>query len=84
MNHYLGSNGDDIHWKMIRLALSSIADLAFFPLQDVLGWGSDCRFNVPGTTGPQNWSWRFKEGDLTNNHIDKLRGVLVAFNRVHS
>ncbi len=84
VNHYLGSNGDDIHWKMIRLALSSIADFAFFPLQDVLGWGSDCRFNIPGTTGPQNWSWRFKEGDLTKEHIDKLRGVLVAFNRIQS
>ena len=82
VNHYLGSNGDDIHWKMIRLALSSIADLAFFPLQDVLGWGSDSRFNIPGTTGPHNWSWRFKEGDLKKEHIDKLRGVLVAFNRI--
>lgn len=82
VNHYLGSNGDDIHWKMIRLALSSIAECAFFPLQDVLGWGSDCRFNIPGTIGPHNWSWRFKEGDFNQGHIDTLRGVLVAFNRV--
>lgn len=82
VNHYLGSNGDDINWKMIRLALSSIADLAFFPLQDVLGWGSDCRFNIPGTTGPHNWSWRFKEGDFNDGHVDRIRGVVVAFNRI--
>ncbi|MGI6395395.1 MAG: 4-alpha-glucanotransferase [bacterium] len=82
VNHYIGSNGDDIHWKMIRLALSSIADFAFFPLQDVLGWGSDCRFNVPGTVGPHNWSWRFREGDFNQAHIHKLRGILLAFNRI--
>ena len=82
VNHYLDTDGHEINWKMIRLALSSIADTAFFPVQDVLGWGSDCRFNIPGTTGSQNWTWRFREGDLTQHHIDKLRGILVAYNRV--
>ncbi|MBO4711585.1 4-alpha-glucanotransferase [bacterium] len=81
VTHYLGSNGDDIHWKMIRLAMSSIAEKALFPLQDVLGWGGDCRFNVPGTTGPQNWTWRFQKDSLTKYHSDLLRGIVVAFNR---
>ncbi|MBP5590977.1 4-alpha-glucanotransferase [bacterium] len=81
VTHYLGSNGDDIHWKMIRLAMSSIAEKALFPLQDVLGWGGDCRFNVPGTTGPQNWSWRFQKDSLSKYHSDLLRGIVVAFNR---
>jgi 4-alpha-glucanotransferase len=30
-----------------------------FPLQDVLGLGSEHRMNLPGTLGPANWSWRF-------------------------
>ena len=81
VTHYLGSNGDDIHWKMIRLAMSTIAEKALFPLQDVLGWGGDCRFNVPGTTGPQNWTWRFQKDSLTKYHSDLLRGIVVAFNR---
>ncbi len=82
VDHYIGSDGDDIHWKMIRLASSSIARTALFPVQDILGWGSDCRFNTPGTMGPENWTWRFTEGDLNSNHIEILRGILIAFNRV--
>jgi len=81
VNHHIGSNGDEINWKMIRLACSSIARTALFPIQDMLGWGSDCRFNTPGTTGRENWSWRFREGDLQHHHLDRLRGVLISFNR---
>jgi len=84
INHYIGSDGDNIHWKMIRLASSSIARTALFPIQDMLGWGSDCRFNTPGTTGPENWSWRFAQGDLQDHHLEKLRGILIAFNRIRS
>lgn len=37
---YLGTDGRDIHWEMIRLAMSfSVAQLAMVPLQDVLGLG---------------------------------------------
>ena len=61
--------------------MSSIAEKALFPLQDVLGWGGDCRFNVPGTTGPQNWTWRFQKDSLTKYHSDLLCGIVVAFNR---
>jgi len=81
VNHHIGSSGDEINWKMIRLACSSIARTALFPVQDMFGWGSDCRFNTPGTTGRENWSWRFGEGDLQRHHLDRLRGVLISFNR---
>ena len=33
---------------LIYLALSSTARLTIFPLQDVLGFGGDCRMNTPG------------------------------------
>ena len=82
VNNYLDTDGQNIHKAFIRLALSSIAKLAVFPLQDVLGWGSDCRLIVPGTTGNSNWTWRFREGDLRKEHSDWLRGVIVAFNRM--
>jgi 4-alpha-glucanotransferase len=82
INHYIASDGRDIHWKMIRVACSSIAEVALFPLQDILGWGSDCRFNTPGTIGDQNWSWRFEEDELKKEYLDVLRGILIAYNRV--
>jgi len=34
---------------MIRAILSSVADVAVVPLQDVLGLGSEARMNLPGT-----------------------------------
>lgn len=82
VNNYLDTDGQNIHKAFIRLALSSIAKLAVFPLQDVLGWGSDCRLNTPGTTGNSNWTWRFRAGDIRKEHSDWLRGEIVAFNRM--
>ena len=40
---------------LIALLLQSGSDLVIFPLQDVFGWRD--RINVPGTVGPDNWSW---------------------------
>lgn len=54
---YLGTDGRDIHWEMIREVMKSVAALAVFPLQDVLGLGSEARMNRPGTSSG-NWTWR--------------------------
>ena len=42
---YLDSAGDEIHWDMIRVAFSSVADTAVIPLQDILGLDSRARMN---------------------------------------
>lgn len=54
---YANSTGEIIHRDFIRLALSSTASTAIIPLQDILGFGADCRMNTPGTT-ENNWQWR--------------------------
>jgi 4-alpha-glucanotransferase len=41
------SDGREIHWYMIRMALLSVTDLAFTPAQDLLGLGSEARMNRP-------------------------------------
>lgn len=56
---YLQADAANIHWAMIRACCNSVTNMAVFPLQDVLGLGGEHRMNVPGTIGPQNWSWRF-------------------------
>jgi hypothetical protein len=33
---YLGTDGREVHWDLIRAALASVADTAIVPLQDVL------------------------------------------------
>jgi len=60
---YLGRDGGDIAWDLIRLALGSTADLAVFSLQDVLRLDDSARMNIPGT-GTGNWSWRFSLDQL--------------------
>jgi len=52
---------EEISWDFIRLALSSVADLAVIPIQDYLELGGEARINLPSTLGG-NWIWRMKEG----------------------
>jgi len=77
---YLGRHGDDISWDMIRLALMSVADLAIFPLQDVLGIGSEGRMNTPGRMSG-NWGWRYTDGLLNDRVRERLRGLTEIYGR---
>ncbi|HMI36616.1 MAG TPA: 4-alpha-glucanotransferase [Steroidobacteraceae bacterium] len=60
----LGVNAGEVPQAMQRAVLNSVAVLAVVPLQDVLGLGSEARFNTPGTVGG-NWRWRVDPGTLT-------------------
>jgi len=60
----LHSDGSQIQWDMIGLALRSPAQTAIYPLQDILGLGSEARMNVPGRE-QGNWAWRFEWDQLT-------------------
>ncbi|KAL6502627.1 4-alpha-glucanotransferase dpe1, chloroplastic/amyloplastic [Orobanche hederae] len=47
---YLGDIvGEDISWGLIQAALSSVAQSAIIPMQDILGLASSARMNVPAT-----------------------------------
>lgn len=74
------SDGREINWDLIRAALSSIADSAIIPLQDVLGLGSEARMNVPASeTG--NWEWRLKPGALNQEHARRLKEMSALSGR---
>ncbi|MGI9154055.1 MAG: 4-alpha-glucanotransferase, partial [Rubrivivax sp.] len=74
---YLACGAHDVHWAMIRAALNSVANLAVFPLQDVLGLGSEHRMNTPGTLGGTNWTWRFT-WDMVGPEPGRVLGLLTA------
>ena len=77
---YLGSSGRELHWDLIRVASMSVADLALFPLQDLLGLGSRARMNVPGTaTG--NWTWRLAEEELTAAVAERVANFSALYGR---
>lgn len=47
---YLSIDGeDDISWSVIQAAISSTAQTAIIPMQDILGLGSSARMNTPAT-----------------------------------
>ena len=53
------------------MLLHSRAGAVLFPLQDVLGLGSEARMNIPGTmTG--NWRWRLQPGQLIETVMRRL------------
>lgn len=72
---------EDFTWTLTKMAFETRALLVIVPLQDVLNLGSDSRMNLPGTSGPHNWTWRFEEHDLTHASAAKLRELTLATNR---
>jgi 4-alpha-glucanotransferase len=72
---------DEFHWQLIRLAMQSIACLAVFPVQDVLGYGERFRMNTPGQ-GAGNWNWKLTPGALTPEIGRHLRQLTGLYNRL--
>lgn len=71
----------DIPKALLRLAWSSVADIAIAQPQDILGLGNEARINIPSTVGT-NWRWRVKAGDLTEDAAQKLAKLSTIYNRV--
>ena len=69
---YLGSDGTEIEWDLVRAAYASVADRAIVPLQDVFGLGSEARMNTPAKA-EGNWSWRARDEDFLNDRNGRLR-----------
>lgn len=78
---YLNTTGGEIHWDCIRVLMSSVADTVIFPLQDILGDGSEARMNLPGNPGG-NWQWRFTPDRLTDVLRERLRDLTETYGRL--
>jgi 4-alpha-glucanotransferase len=77
---YLGTDGHELNWDFIRLALMSVADTVIIPMQDVLGLGSEARMNLPGRA-EGNWCWRFTADMLTEEIKHRLRELTTIYGR---
>ncbi|MEA5564038.1 MULTISPECIES: 4-alpha-glucanotransferase [unclassified Anabaena] len=78
---YLGCvSPEGIHWDLIRLALSSIANQAIMPLQDILGLGTEARMNFP-STAEGNWQWRYQSAALRSELGDRLKNLTKLYGR---
>ncbi|CCH67050.1 4-alpha-glucanotransferase (amylomaltase) [Richelia intracellularis HH01] len=83
--NYLGYDSpekiESISWEFIRLALSSVADLAIIPLQDVLNLDNQGRINDP-STNKGNWRWRYTSSSLLTPQLSqKLLKMTKLYDR---
>jgi 4-alpha-glucanotransferase len=75
------TDGSQIQWDLMALALKSKANTAVFPMQDLLGLGSEARMNVPGTTSG-NWGWRFAWEALDPATVKRMRDLVEFSDRL--
>ena len=77
---YLGRDGSDIAWDFIRLALSSVADIAIVPMQDILDLGTEARMNRPGVASGQ-WDWRMTPEQFVAAWAERLADLCRLYDR---
>lgn len=69
---YAGDNWDACYDTILRTMFESHAGLLILPVQDLLLYGSDTRFNKPGTS-EDNWSYRVTKEQLNGVCKEKFK-----------
>jgi 4-alpha-glucanotransferase len=78
---YVGGDGIEPHWDLVRAAYTSVADDAVVPLQDVIGLGPAARMNTPGQAAG-NWEWRALPDQLRGDDAERLRYLAALSGRL--
>jgi 4-alpha-glucanotransferase len=82
--NYFGVTADqldgEVNWIFIREVMKSVANTVLFPMQDVLGRGSEARMNTPGTLGG-NWTWRLRPDCLREADQCRLKLFTEIYDR---
>ena len=68
---YVGATHEADVRPFLELLLASPAQTVVFPMQDVLGLGSEARMNTPGH-GDGQWAWRMHAGAFSPEHQQAL------------
>ena len=69
---FKGENWDTCYDNIFRMIYASNGGISIFPIQDILGYGSDTRLNVPGRA-ENNWSFRTTREQLNNAPWNKFK-----------
>lgn len=77
---YSGYSDAEINWDFIRLAFSSVADIAIIPVQDILALDTWARINLPGTSSG-NWKWKLENFNELNTLVERLKYFTKLYGR---
>ena len=77
---YLGSDGHDMAWALMRAACASVANTVVHPMQDILVLPAGCRMNQPGSAAGW-WVWRFDWSEVHPWHSQRLADMTALFGR---
>jgi 4-alpha-glucanotransferase len=80
LTYLAACDASEIHWDMIRMCMLSVANTAIFPLQDVLGLGSEARMNRPGRA-VANWEWRCTREHFRDATAERLASLVQSYDR---
>ena len=81
MKEYLGvRHATELPEAFIDIAWKSTADMAMTTMQELCGFGTEARINVPSTIG-NNWRWRTVESDFTAQGAAYLNRLTEICNR---
>ena len=75
---YENENWEQGYNNILKTVFASHSDLIILPIQDLLGYGSDTRLNIPGKADG-NWQFRITKDQL--NSIDKQK--FIKYNRIY-
>ena len=69
-------------WGAIRTAMACVSDTCIIQMQDYLNLGGNARMNFPGTMSDCNWTWRAKDGIITEDLARKIRELTRLYARI--
>ena len=71
----------DLAWDIIRLTMSSVANLCITPMQDLLNLDGKARINTPSTLGG-NWTWRMEKNQFDAQTVKRLKRMTWLYERL--
>ncbi|MDX9941149.1 MAG: 4-alpha-glucanotransferase [Bacteroidales bacterium] len=80
MKDYFGVDERDPAWSFVKLAWSTVANVAIAPLQDLLRLDTEARMNFPGKPSGY-WKWRFRKEMLKPSHAEELLRITRLYGR---
>ncbi|MBO5240745.1 MAG: 4-alpha-glucanotransferase [Clostridia bacterium] len=78
---YICETLEDECESIVRLLMSSKANVVIVPMHDVLCFGEEARLNAPSTVSDRNWTFRFTVKDFKKRKAAWLKALTEEYHR---